>query len=654
MVEIITSLVPGQYPTGQTLTVTFPAGTRRAIVTRDDRSPVLSEILAYDVGPVTPNPPWAPGQPGGPGPDVQRPFLAVTQDGRGNVVYDGGFPKFYNSSMARLEGVPGNQTWVWPTQPWSTWEELSGASKYMVNAFNFCADKRKVASGNRKVLVIGNTTVAASYPVKGSHYTPAEGQSASAETAGFMDTFRSIGTVGNWDVSFYDLKDAKGLIDLKYAQLDEYVLIVFLGSAGVDNITSPATISSSFPKDLALLRTTGTGIIIITDHTGYNYSSIQDALANPNGFVRDPNLIASEYGCYYSGNVDRQPVEVAEIKRQIGAPGPPQSHPLLTNLADTDYIYAGGSESLVYPELYTDEIVDHTQPLVIPLNASGTYRVNVLVQLEDGTILTKPMMFTIINPGDLELHDSFNRLVDQNSKTYKSSIDYSFHNKSDPTLTMTGELQRNGIIQGYFSYTQDNTSYYPFGGATPMVVANGDTITFSLKQPYEYALSIPVTIPDPAPYFSKSGNVADFIGQIKKHPYYQGVSDIKLIMADLQAYADKRYSVASYIGLSANQYYWKTVGKGRLPFKESAAINCTLAVYTNTAEWNANKPAFGNIGDAVIIADINDVYYWNNVTLAWTKHPQLASALFGISRNVKDTRSNNRWYINANSTNIIP
>lgn len=36
--------------------------------------------------------------------DPPNPFIAVTQDGNGNVVYDGGFPKFYNS-QAPTEGI---------------------------------------------------------------------------------------------------------------------------------------------------------------------------------------------------------------------------------------------------------------------------------------------------------------------------------------------------------------------------------------------------------------------------------------------------------------------------------------------------------------------------------------------------------------------
>lgn len=40
--------------------------------------PALSEYIAYDT--LTP----------------ANPFIAVTQDGAGNVVYDGGFPKLYN------------------------------------------------------------------------------------------------------------------------------------------------------------------------------------------------------------------------------------------------------------------------------------------------------------------------------------------------------------------------------------------------------------------------------------------------------------------------------------------------------------------------------------------------------------------------------
>lgn len=652
MAEIISSLAPGQYPTGQTLTVTFPAGTRRAIVTRDDRSPVLSEVLAYDIGPITPNPPWVTGQPGGPGPDVERPFLAVTQDGKGNVVYDGGFPKFYNATMASLAGPPGNQTWVWPDQPWSTWNELSGASKYMVNAFNFCADKRKVAAGNRKVLVIGNTTVAASYPVKGSHYTPAEGQSVSAETAGFMDTFKAIGRVGNWDVSFYDLKDGKGLIDLKYNQLDEYVLIVFLGSAGVDNATSPATISASLPKDLALLRTTGTGIIIITDHTGYNYDNLQDALNRPNGFVRDPNLIVSEYGCYFSGNVDRHPIEVAEIKRQIGAPGPPQSHPLLANLADTDYIFAGASESVVYPELYTNEIVDHTKPLVIPMDTAGVYRVNVLVQLDDGTILTKPMRFVIINPSDLTMTSSLDKVLTANTSTYKKFFDYALQYNIDPTATLRGEIIRNGKPQGYFVRSESKMSYFPFAGENaPFIVEQNDVIGFRVTQPFEYTVTTTVTIPDPFPTYQKSGSVGTFRKALRTVIDYVGKSDT-VAFNDAVRTGNFGYIQSAERSLNVQFNWFEQMKRARKPFSNESLAPCVLWLATSQADWETNKPT-GYVGVAAIVADTNAVYFYCENCLAWRLHPDKANILFGLNRHVFNTRDEKHYYIGANSTVLM-
>lgn len=642
MAEIIASLEPGRYPTGQTLTVTFPPGSRKAIVTRTDKAPILTEVLAYDTGPITPNPPEA----GPPGPSVERPFLVVTQDGRGNVVYDGGFPKFYNTSLKNAAGA-------WPSALPSTFAELTAASKYMYNAFNFCASKSKVGNGNRKVLLINNADRGYDYYILGSHFNPYAGQTPTNELYGFKDTFDAICAIGGWEPTYYTYTGS--MIDLSYDELDQYTHIVYLSSQGGLAVPAGFRCTENFANNVATYRAAGNGVIIITDHTNYNFTSVDDALARSDGFVPDANRLAAKYDCYFSGNVNRQPVSVGEIRRQIGLPGPPENHPLLANLSDSEFIFAGGSESVIFPKIYTDEIVPENQPLVVPMLTVGTYRVNVLIQLENGDILTKPMLFTIIDPSAIQLHDSFNRVVTPTSQTYKLAIDYSLHYLTDPSLTLTGEIRRNGVLQGYFRVVKAITTYMPFAGVDKPLPANsGDVITLTIKEPFEYNESITLNVPDGNPYYAASGTVAGWIGKIRQHPYFADIPTVDVIMADLQAFSNRTYSMSGLIGPSANRYYWKTIGKGRLPFTTSALVNVQLAVYTDAASWEANKPAFGNVGDAAIVANSNTVYYWENLSAVWVQHPQLASALFGIGRNVKDTRSSNRWYINANTTNIIP
>lgn len=642
MAEIITSIQPGRYTTGQTLTVKFPPNSRKAIVTRDDKAPVLSEILAYDTGPILPVPSLPPGQ-SNPNPVVERPFLAVTQDGKGNVIYDGGFPKFLNSQIRTNNGG------TWPATLPNTWAQLSPASKYLYNGINFCANQSKVIQGNRKVLFICNARQGESYVMTDSHYFPRPGQPDPDGLRGFSDTFRAICAAGNWTPTFVDCP-ATGQIDFTFTELDAYVAVVFVASADLANVAA-TRVTDNFCKEMAAYRAAGNGIAIITDHCGANYTSLADAVANSSIYCVDATRLAKEYGCYFSGDVNRSPVSVGEIKRQIGLPGPPESHPLLNGLADTDIIYAGGSESLVIPELYTANIVDPAQDLVVVMNTDGNYRVNVLVQMEDGSILTRPMLFTIVNAGDFAIKDSFARIPTDSSITYRPAIDYTIHNLVTPTATMAGEIYLNDFLQGYFSVINKITMYKLFAGPNSSVPAkNGDIVKFIIKDPVEYGMSLKLNIAAPGPYYEASGTIADFIGKIKTHPYFNGITDIETIMADMQQFADTKYALAAQIGPSVSKYYWKTIGKGRLPFRNSEPVSATLGVYTDPADWTTNKPAFGSTGQASIVASNNEVYYWDNLTKVWIKHPQGASDLFGLGRYVLDTRTSTRWIIQLFTT----
>jgi len=69
----------GIYQVPKTINVYLSNDVQDTIVTDDGTTPTLAEYIAYDDL------------------DPPNPFIAVVQDGRGNVTFDGGFPKFYNT-----------------------------------------------------------------------------------------------------------------------------------------------------------------------------------------------------------------------------------------------------------------------------------------------------------------------------------------------------------------------------------------------------------------------------------------------------------------------------------------------------------------------------------------------------------------------------
>lgn len=632
MAEIVTSLDPGRYAGARTVTVTFPANTRRAIITRDDRLPVLTEILAYDQGPIEDG-----------GPDVQRPFWSVTQDGRGNVVYDGGFPKFYNTQI-RVKNAG-----TWPVTLPTTLADLPDASHYLLNALAFIANPRKVAAGNRKILFVNNTTRGAVYNLIQSHYVPDGGQFDADGGSGFRDTFQAVCNIGGWVPTFYDRTTASnGQINLDNTYLEQYAGVVYLASDGGSSPVASG-ITEAFAQAMATYRNAGSGVIIITDHCGRNYTDLDDAVTNGTMFGYDATKVAKYFGAYFSGNVNRSPVLVSEIRSQLGG-----DHPLLAGLTDTDSIFAGGSESLTVPVLYPDDQVDPNSPWSLTMGTAGDYRLNVLIQLDDGTIITRPLKYTIINPGQIILRDSFNRTVGDTLTTYKAGVDYNLLSNDVNVTAMQGEIRRNGALQGYFTYSNGTTTYQMLSGnGRPMPVASGDVITFATLVPFEYFLTTTVTIPTPTSYWNRSGTLADFIGAVQAHPYFAGIAR-QAMLDDIVAFATTQYNAPALLGNPRKGHIWSTMGRLRLPFASYDLYNASMKVYPDNAAWVGGMPAFGSIGDAVLVADTNTVYYWDDLPMVWTEHPQKANVLLGLNRIVQNLTDATRWRVGSTSSTVIP
>lgn len=635
MSEIITSIEPGYYPTAQTLTVTFPPNTRKAIYTTSDRPPVLSEVIAYDEGPIVAG-----------GPSVPRPFIAVTQDGRGNVIYDGGFPKFYNMRIYQFKNK-------WPELPYK-FVDLPPQFKYLNNGLKFCANISKYAAGNRKVLLLGDVK-AGSYCTTTSQRYPVEG--VAQGDIGFKDSFEAIAEAGGWELTIKTSADGPGgKIDYDLDYLEQFVAVIYMSSSAYGAPPANANGYSGTPRfiqAMSLYRSAGSGIILITDHANANFTSAADALARNFYFVVNANSIATNFGAYFSGNVDRKNVTVGEIRRQLALNGGPGDHPLLAGMTDNEIIAAGASESLTEVEVFTNDEVDPLQPLVVDLSTPGIHRVNILVQMEDGSILTKPMLFIIRADGDILMTDAQGRTLADQTVTYKAGVDYSLKLAATVSQQVTGKLEVNDILQGYFQVNNGVATYNLLAGpGSAAKVSSGDKVTLNILAPFEYPVSTTVTIPSGVEYFESSGTPGTFLKKIRQHPYFSGVTDERTIFRDLSRFSYQHFEAAKRLGPSAPLHYWRSIGTGRLGLTQSAYLALNLGIYADASDWTTNGPVTGLTGDAVIIANNNDVRYWDNAARLWVMHPTKAAVLFGIDRVGINKRNGTKWIVK--STNTIP
>lgn len=331
------SVPPGYFLDPVSVDFTFTPEVNEVLYSLNGAPPSISKYVAYD----TSSPPV--------------PFIAVTQDGRGNVAYDGGFPKLYNGSAPDI-ALPLNATF-----------------KYVVNTFDFVADKKQLEAGNRKVLILGDAPVSASYSVKGTG------------TNQFRTTLTRLCTVANYDPTFKDVSDyTGGLLDSRLSELKQYAFIIVLGSrhGNIPYITERSV------DDIVTYREEGGGIFLITDH-GAVYNTIESAMAGTSGFFVSVNRIAIRFGAWFSGDYNRVPINAGYLRRTYG------DHPLYNGIADNEDIYAGGSESRVFvteSETHSPETVTKSFHF-----STGNNVVQYAVVLEDGDIVSERFRYNIVD-----------------------------------------------------------------------------------------------------------------------------------------------------------------------------------------------------------------------------------------------------------------
>jgi hypothetical protein len=438
---------PSVYTANQNVTIT-PGNDASFFILGDGiNPPALSEYIAYDQ--LTP-----------PG-----PFLAVTQDGKGNVVYDGGFPKFYNSQYAGAS--------------WPGFAAAPAAFKYMYNALNFCRNEEKYAAGNRKVLILGEAST--SYQVDS---LAADGFKKTLDmicgAAGFVPTYR------------LNTSYPGGNFDPTVSELDGYVCIIMFST--IYDLTGVGHITQRGVNDLVSIRAAGTGIIFVTDH------GVPDGSANSDyiGFYATANRVMINFGAKFQGNFDRTPVNVGFLRANYG------DHPLYNGMLDSESIFAGGSESKVIVAQYPHYDTTHPAPVQL-VNKQGVNYVRTLTKLTDGSVKAETFVYIIgegnapiepTNPDGSVIRGEI--VVTENLGTPSILI------TPIPQATMFGYIRMgpNGSrIVGEFRYADgvQETYWYQDPANTTTTgpkfrVETGDKFQIQLLSPFEYTNSIDIRV----------------------------------------------------------------------------------------------------------------------------------------------------------------
>lgn len=533
-----------------------------AITTGSSAPPSISKYIAYD----TLSPP--------------NPFLAVTEDGRGRVVYDGGFPKFYNSSS--YNGA-------------TTFAGLNGSCKFLYNAMHWVKNTEKYAQGNRKILILGDCfNDSAYYSVK------------STGGDGFRNTLTMVANVAGFTPTFLNCSDwggnSVGKIDIRLAQLEQYLLVVFFGCHSAGAGGGVPSITAQSVNDMVTYRENGNGLIFVTDH-GRDYANINEVIADSNpatyGFFKTINNVCVRFGAYFTGDYNRVPVNVGFLRNTYG------DHALYNSLDNSESIIAGGSESRV---VVTSSVLNNTSASFTHQLVPGNNFINLLILRKDGTIFTA--RYTYIVAGDEIIFASGKNPQGQAVTNAPMVADVTgklvdFGVRIEPGVlgTVTGEILHNSTRIGDFMTTSSGTEWITYAGnAGAKPFKNGDTLTVRVVSPLSYDKTVTINRPEfkrAIRWDAVNHSAREFASDKKLSPVVRDA--LKAMAAGNNS--SLPISAASIVN-TANKQYTEGSGLGGMTY--------AVRIYENVAAVNAAIAALTkNYNVALINAQDGQVYAYS-------------------------------------------
>ena len=432
------------------ITVTKTTDIESYVVTTDGTPPVLAKYIAYDN--LVP----------------QNPFIATVEDGLGKVLMDGGFPKWYNDNCS---------------DSWTTYSDLSPSYKYLFDAIDFISNKNKVNAGNKKILVLGDVESTSNYSIK----------DAGSGRGGFQKSINKVCSIKEYTPTYKTPSDYSGeVLDSTFAELDQYCCILFFSTAW----TSSKLISDACISNLVTYRQSGNGIFFITDHGDRDIPDLTYARTESyGGFYRTANFVVTNFGCWFSGDYDRSPVNVGFLRTNYG------NHPLWANLVDTDYISAGGSES----RIFVTSFPLNYGSIDLSLTTSGYHPVQFLVRYTDGSTQLIGYTYGLNVPEIIfPMTDQQQQFTNSVIQTVKDTFYVNF--KVSYSQDCSGLIKVNTLVVGNFTYTKAtdtttiniNSKYLVIlyqAIARNINVKNNNSIYIQIVSPISYTKTLTIDFP---------------------------------------------------------------------------------------------------------------------------------------------------------------
>lgn len=394
-VSISLTPAPGLFVGQTSATVSMTASGYGTILASTTSQPTFAKNIAYD--------------------EFGNPFLSVVQDGKGNVFFDGGFPKYYNN------------TWS-PT--YTTFGAMTNQLKLLYNAMKWCAEGN--VSANNKILLFGDAVAGEPYAVKDTGPN------------GFATSITNVGALAGFTVTIRDLSDYPVTSDIPLSYLQQFSSVIFLSSSVTNWDTAAPRLSANSRANIATYRQQGGGVMIITDH---------------NVFQTLANQVATLFGCSFSGNVDRNPVSVDTLVATYGM------HPLWANM--TGSVYAGASEGIV-----TIPVNTPFNPATQTISLSGTGYKTIYLTVSDpaGAVTTYAYSYALNVPDPVTL-----TLPATTSYKY---LDLPVEVDRLNSTNTTGNMSVGGQVIGTFSRlaTGLTNKTYTVSTPKPVVTTNGESV----------------------------------------------------------------------------------------------------------------------------------------------------------------------------------
>lgn len=273
---IILTPPPGTHSDVSEVTISGPEG-YQVIVSNNGPDPVLVRTVASSDKDGT-----------------DRPYIQYMDDGRGRVILDGAFGKYYNSQAST------NKT--------------TYANTFLKNCIDYISPVE-----NPRILFLGDRIA----PEDGDLSYSIKGTSGSAFRT-FFETF-----CNNFDFT-YDIKDAldyNGELDFGLDELTNYQVLFFMGSRNEDQDSIPV-VSERLARAIATFREEGKGVYLCTDHNSFFYNN---------------NIILSYItDAQFEGSYDFSPGTTVAYNRALHG-----DSPLFRGLSDNTIMRGSGSDSSV-------------------------------------------------------------------------------------------------------------------------------------------------------------------------------------------------------------------------------------------------------------------------------------------------------------------